>query len=91
MALNLILSCLDSTYLKFHIPIFYISCRTILYQLLMNNDCLVESILDSIIFHNMGLWQIPPYEINNGRNAGFAIDTMLNTISKKKRDYMTSL
>ena len=57
----------------------------------MNNDFMAESIFDSIIFHNMGLWQIPLYEINHGRNAGFAIDTKLNTISKKKRDYMTSL
>ena len=55
MALNLIMSCLDSSYLKF-LEIY------ILYQLLMNNDFMAESILDSIIFHNMGLWQIPLYE-----------------------------
>ena len=88
MVLNLIMSCLDYTYLKFHIPI---SRNLYLYHLLMNNDFMAESILDSIIFHNMGICQIPLYEINHGRNAGFAIDTKLNTISRKKRDYMTSL
>ena len=33
----------------------------ILYHLLMNNDFMAESILDSIIFHNMGICQIPLY------------------------------